>query len=58
MTQGFSGAIGANNSAGSMLNNLYGNQLSAWGQQQQANATSSAGIGQMIGTGIGAYAAL
>ena len=54
MAQGFSGAIGANNSAGSMLNNLYGNQLNAWSQQQQANATSSAGIGSMVGTIAGA----
>ena len=50
MSQGFNGAIGANNSAGSMLNNLYGNQLQAWSAQQQANATSSAGLGSMIGT--------
>ncbi|MGL4271486.1 MAG: hypothetical protein ACRCTO_04275, partial [Pseudomonas paracarnis] len=27
MSQGFQGAVGANNSAGSMLNSLYGNQL-------------------------------
>lgn len=58
MNQGYSGNIGANNSAGSMLNTLYGNQLSAWSAQQQANATSSAGIGSMVGTGIGAFAAL
>jgi hypothetical protein len=50
MAQGFNGAVGANNSAGSMLNNLYGNQLNAWSAQQQANATSAAGVGQMIGT--------
>lgn len=54
MNQGFSGAIGANNSAGSILNNLYGNQLNAWSAQQQANATSSAGIGSMFGTIAGA----
>lgn len=54
MAQGMSGAIGANNSAGSMLNQLYGNQLNAWSAQQQANATSSAGTGQMIGTIAGA----
>jgi len=58
MQQGFGGAVGANNSAGSMLGNLYGNQLNAWSAQQQANATSSAGIGSLVGTGIGAYAAL
>lgn len=50
MTSGFQGAIGANSSAGSMLNNLYGNQISAWQAQQQANATSAAGIGSMVGT--------
>ena len=49
MGQGFSGAIGANNSAGSMLNSLYGNQLNAWSAQQQANATSAAGLGSMVG---------
>lgn len=54
MAQGFSGNIGANNSAGSMLNSLYGNQLNAWSAQQQANATSSAGIGSMVGTIAGA----
>lgn len=54
MTSGFNGAVGANNSAGSMLNNLYGNQLQAWSAQQQANATSSAGIGSMVGTIAGA----
>lgn len=58
MGQGFSGAVGANNSAGSMLGNLYGNQLQAWSAQQQANATSAGGLGSLLGTGIGAYAAL
>ena len=58
MGQGFGGAMqGYSNQAG-ILNNLYGNQLNAWSAQQQANATSSAGIGQLVGTGIGAYAAL
>lgn len=56
MSQGMSGAIGANNSAGSLLNNLYGNQLSAWSAQQQANATSAAGTGQLIGSLAGAGA--
>ena len=59
MGSGFNGAIGANSSAGNMLNNLYGNQLQAWQAQQQANATSAAGIGNMIGTlggaGIAAF---
>lgn len=50
MSQGMSGAVGANNSSGSMLNSLYGNQLNAWSAQQQANATSAAGTGQLVGT--------
>lgn len=54
MSQGFGGAVGANNSAGGILNNLYGNQLSAWNAQQQANATSSAGVGSLFGTVAGA----
>ena len=59
MSQGFQGNIGANTSAGNMLNTLYGNQVQAWSAEQQANATSAAGIGSMIGTiggaGISAY---
>ena len=59
MNQGFQGNIGANTSAGNMLNTLYGNQVQAWSAEQQANATSAAGIGSMIGTlggaGIAAY---
>lgn len=59
MNQGFQGNIGANTSTGNMLNTLYGNQVDAWAAEQQANATSSAGIGSMVGTlggaGITAY---
>lgn len=58
MSQGFSGAIGANSSAGSMLNNLYGSQLSAWNAQQQSNATSAAGTGQLVGSLVGTGATL
>lgn len=54
MNTGFGGAIGANTSAGNLLNTQYGNQLNAWGMQQQANASSSAGLGSMIGTIAGA----
>ena len=49
MGQGYNGAIGANSSSANILNNLYGNQLSAWSSKQQANATSAAGTGQMVG---------
>jgi len=58
MTQGFSGAIGANNSAGSMLNNLYGNEVNAWSAKEQASATRAAGTGQMIGSLAGAGASI
>lgn len=58
MAQGFGGAIGANNSAGSMLNTQFGNQLNAWGMQQQANAQSSGGIGSLVGSLAGTGAAL
>lgn len=58
MTSGYQGNINANNSAGTMLSNLYGSQLNAWSAQQQANATSSAGIGSMIGSLAGAGATL
>ena len=54
MNQGFQGNIGANTSSGNMLNTLYGNQVQAWSAEQQANATSSAGIGSMVGTIAGA----
>ncbi len=50
MGQGFQGAIGANNSAGSMLNNLYGNQLSAWQANQQASSSGWGGLGNLVGT--------
>lgn len=50
MGQGFQGAIGANNSAGSILNNLYGNQLSAWQANQQASSSGWGGLGNLVGT--------
>lgn len=56
MSQGFNGNIGANNSAGSMLGNLYGTQVGAWNSQQQAKASGAAGMGQLAGTGLMAYA--
>lgn len=50
MTSGFGGAMNAYNSSGSLLNNLYGNQLQGWAAQQQANATSAGGLGSFLGT--------
>ena len=56
--QGMQGAMQGYANQGNILNSLYGNQVNAWAAQQQANSTSAAGLGQLIGTGIGAYAAL
>lgn len=56
--QGMHGAMQGYANQGNILNSLYGNQVNAWAAQQQANSTSAAGLGQLIGTGIGAYAAL
>ncbi len=56
--QGMQGAMQGYANQGNILNSLYGNQVNAWAAQQQANATSAAGLGQLVGTGIGAYAAL
>jgi len=50
MGQGFSGGMQGYANQGNILSNLYGNQLQAWGMQNQANAQSSAGLGSMIGT--------
>jgi hypothetical protein len=43
------GIANANNSANMAA---YNGQVNAWGQQQQANAASSAGLGSLIGTGL------
>lgn len=52
MAQGFQGNIGANTSAGGMLNDLYGNQVRAWAAEQQANGASAAGLGSFLGKGL------
>ncbi len=44
--QWFGGAVNANNSAGSLLNNLYSNQVAS----QQAQASQMAGLWQGLGT--------
>lgn len=58
MSNGFGSAIGANASGAGIANSLYGNQLNAWGQQQQANAQNNSGIGSAIGSLAGTGAAL
>ncbi|MDF3073476.1 MAG: hypothetical protein K0S54_1143 [Alphaproteobacteria bacterium] len=50
MNTGYGGAIQGNTAGGNLLNNLYGNQLNAWGIQQQASGQASAGFGSMLGT--------
>lgn len=49
MTNGYSGAMSANNSAANILNSQYGNQLNAWAAENSASAASSGGWGQMAG---------
>lgn len=55
MGQGFNTAISGYSSAMQGLNQQYGNQVSAYGQQQQANATSAAGLGSLVGMGLMAF---
>lgn len=48
MGAGYSGAIGANTSAGGILNNQYGNQINAYNAQNSASNSSAAGIGSLV----------
>lgn len=54
MGQGFGGAMQGYSNQANILNNLYGNQVQQWSAQQQANATSAAGLGSAVGTVAGA----
>lgn len=60
MGQGYQGAMQGLQGGAGILNQQYGNQISAWAAQQQANATSAAGlmggIGTIAGAGITAWA--
>lgn len=58
MERGFGGAMQGYANQGNILNSLYGNQVQAWSAQQQANAASAAGAGQLFGSVIGAGASL
>jgi hypothetical protein len=58
MGQGYQTAMAGNQSAMNGLNQQYQNQVTAWNAKQQANASTWGGIGSLVGTGIGAYAAL
>lgn len=58
MGQGYQGAMQGLQGGAGILNQQYGNRLSAWSARQQANAQGISGLFGAIGTGIGAYAAL
>jgi len=47
------GGVSATNAAGNLALGQYQTQVNAWGQQQQADAQSNAGFGQLLGTGLG-----
>lgn len=53
MSQGFQGAMSGYAGMGSTLNTQYANQINAWEAQQRASAANAAGIGQVLGTGLG-----
>ena len=55
MNQGFNTAINGGSSAMQGLNQQYGNQINAWNAEQQRIATSSAGLGNMVGMLGSAY---
>ena len=59
MGQGYQGAMSGYGNQANILNTQYGNQLSAWNAQQQANASEfgglTSGIGSMAGMGMIAY---
>ena len=53
MQSGYNAASAGHGAAADTLNNLYGNQLSAYNAQQQAAANQSSGLGQTIGAVAG-----
>ena len=59
MAQGYQGAMSGYGNQANILNSQYGNQLSAWNAQQQANSYSMggmmSGVGSMAGMGMMAY---
>lgn len=59
MGQGYQGAMSGYGNQANILNTQYGNQLSAWSAQQQANSANSAGMwggmGSMAGMGMMAF---
>ena len=59
VAQGYQGAMSGYGNQANILNSQYGNQLSAWNAQQQANSYSMggmmSGVGSMAGMGMMAY---
>lgn len=59
MAQGYQGAMSGYGNQANILNSQYGNQLSAWNAQQQANSSSMgglmSGLGSMAGMGMMAF---
>lgn len=53
---GYSGAMSGWGQVGTLGNQKYATDVSAFNAQQQANATASAGWGSALGAGIGAWA--
>lgn len=58
MQNGFGSAMAGNSSGAGIASNLYGQQLNAWGMQQQANAQNSSSLGSTLGSLAGTGAAL
>lgn len=56
LNDGYKTSIAADGTAAGAYNTQYGNQLESWNAQQKADATSSAGIGNVVGTIAGASA--
>lgn len=55
---GYNTAVGANQAAGNLYLGQFGAQMSGYNAQQQAEAAKWEGIGSLVGSGVGAYAAL
>ena len=51
--QWFNGAQSGNNSAGGLMNSLYGNQLQAWNTHNQNNMAGLGGLGSLASSAIG-----
>lgn len=52
MNQGYSGAVGANASAGGLATGLYSGQIGAYNAQNNANASNSSGLAGFAGLGL------